>query len=80
MKGMSKGEEDFQYIRKQIDKLVDGMVDLSWELDRMSSSGEETYEEMRFDLLILSRLINEQKEEIQNGLGNYGTELQGEEE
>jgi hypothetical protein len=59
---MSKRQEDYEHIDEQVTTLCDGMVDLSWELERMSSSGEETYKKMRKALVILIRLIDERRE------------------
>ena len=55
-------EQRLQRMDEQATHLVDGMVDLSWEFDRMSSSGEETYNKMRKALVILIRLIDEGRE------------------
>jgi hypothetical protein len=58
---MSEYERELQ-ISLTVTDLIDGMVDLSWELERMSSSGEETYEKMRKALMVLVRLIDEQNQ------------------
>jgi hypothetical protein len=53
MKIKSKREEDLEYTKEKILELVEGMVDLEWEIGRMSSSGEETYGKMRKTLSVV---------------------------
>jgi len=55
-------EHLIKQVDQQMGKLMDGMVDLEWEIGRMSSSGEETHNKMMRVLIKLGKLINEQNQ------------------